>query len=99
MGGRGTIWKRTVRSCVARVIAHNRTTSITPVSEWLNGVGIIFTDLIAPATDQLKELVQKHGGEVLQSWLSNFSFKGEIDETQTKWISKSTDVLKWVGDR
>lgn len=76
-----------------------RTTSMAPGSKWLNGVGIIFTNLKAPGIVQYKELVQKHGGEVLQSWLSCFSFKGEIDETQTKWTSKSTDVVKWVGDR
>lgn len=82
-----------------RVITNTRTTSIAPGSKWLDGVGIIFTNLIAPRVDQYKELVQKHGGEVLQSWLSCFSFKGEIDETQTKWTSKSTDTVKWVGDR
>jgi len=76
-----------------------RTTSITPGYKWLNGVGIIFTNLKPQGIDHYKELVQKHGGEVLQSWLSCFSFKGEIDETQTKWTSKSTDVVKWVGDR
>jgi len=78
---------------------NTRTTSIAPGSKWLDGVGIIFTNLKSPGIDRYKEIVQKHGGEVLQSWLSCFSFKGEIDETRTKWTSKNTDVVKWVGDR
>ena len=85
-----------------RVTTNTRTTSIAPGSKWLNGVGIIFTNLTNlkdPGIDRYKELVQKHGGEVLQSWLSCFSFKGEIDEARTKWASKNTDVVKWVGDR
>ena len=82
-----------------RVITNTRTTSIAPGSKWLDGVGIIFTNLKAPGIGQYKELVQRHGGEVLQSWLSCFSFKGEFDEAQTKWTSKSTDMVKWVGDR
>jgi hypothetical protein len=47
------------------------------------------SNLKGPGIDRYKELVQKRGGEVLQSWLSCFSFKGEIDETQTKWTSKN----------
>ena len=82
-------------------ITNTRTASIAPGSKWLNGVGIIFTNLRSLGNDRhrYEELVQKHGGEVLQSWLSCFSFKGEIDETQTKWTSKNTDMVKWVGDR
>ena len=60
-----------------RVITSTSTTSITPVSKWLNGVGIIFTNINAPGIDQYKELVQKHGGEVLPSWLSYCSFEEE----------------------
>ena len=82
-----------------RVNINTRTTSITPSFKWLSGVGVIFTNLKGSGVDRCKELVQKRGGEVLQSWLSCFSFKGEIDETETKWISKNTDVVKWVGDR
>lgn len=82
-----------------RVNANTRAASIAPGSKWLSGVGIIFTNSKSPGIDQHKELVQKRGGEVLQSLLSCFSFKGEFNETQTKWTSKRKDVVKWVGDR
>lgn len=82
-----------------RVNTNTRAASTAPGSKWLSGVGIIFTNSKSPGIDQHKELVQKRGGEVLQSLLSCFSFKGEFNETQTKWTSKRKDVVKWVGDR
>ena len=82
-----------------RVNTNTRTASVTPGSKWLSGVGIIFTNSKGLSIDQYKELVQRRGGEVLQSWLSCFLFKGEFNETQTKWTSNSTDVVRWVGDR
>jgi hypothetical protein len=78
---------------------NTRTTSIAPGSKWLSGVGIIFTNIKDADVDRYKELVQKRGGEVLRSWLSCFSFEGEIDKTQKRWRSENTDVVRWVGDR